>query len=158
MPLLIDGYNLLRSIQKTVDDLHSITDLQMCLIIDRYCALKGEKGRIIFDGIGPKDKSGFDSVRNLEVFFTGAGVEADKVIEDMIRSNTAPKSLSVVSGDLRIKKAAKARKAVPVKSEVFWERIEKFLSRSLRPREPKEKRAGISEGETEQWMRFFGLD
>jgi predicted RNA-binding protein with PIN domain len=158
MPFLIDGYNLLRSIQKADEDFQSVNDIQLCLIIDRYLALSGQKGWIVFDGIGPPDKSGYQNIRKLEVFFSGAGAEADKVIEDKIRSNTAPKRLTVVSGDRRIKRAAEARKAVSVKSEVFWSRVQKFLSRKGRSGEPKEKRTGISEGETEQWMRFFKLD
>jgi predicted RNA-binding protein with PIN domain len=157
MPFLIDGYNLLRWIQNADEDFQSINDIWMCLIIDRFLKLTAKKGRIIFDGVGPPDKSGFKSLRNLKVFFAGASVEADKVIEDMIKSDTAPKRLTVVSSDLRIKKAACARKAVSVKSEVFWVRLVKFLARRVKSPEPKEKRIGISQGETELWMKLFGL-
>ncbi len=158
MPIIIDGYNLLHSIQKTREDFESISDVQLCRVISRYLKLIGQKGEIIFDGIGPPDKSGFDNISNLEVIFSGRATDADTVIEHKIRANTAPKRLTIVSSDRRLRKAAQARKATDLKSEVFWMDLQKQLSRKRPAREPEEKRQGISESETRLWMRFFGLE
>ena len=155
---IIDGHNLLHSIDKVDEDSESISDVQLCWIVGRYLKLIGEKGEIIFDGTGPRDKSRFDNISNLEVLFSGLGTDADTIIEDKIRANTAPKRLSIVSSDRRLRKAAQARKAMAVKSEVFWNNLQKQLSRKKTMREPAAKRHGLSESETKQWLKFFGLE
>lgn len=156
--VIIDGHNLLHSIQKISEDTESISDVQLCHIIGRYLKLAGEKGEIVFDGTGPADKSRFDNISNLEVLFAGLGSDADTTIEEKIRTNTAPRKLTVVSSDRRLRKAAQTRKATTVKSEVFWNNVQKQLSRKKIIKEPAAKRRGLSEGETEQWLKFFGLE
>ncbi|NIQ70825.1 MAG: hypothetical protein GTN94_30295, partial [Candidatus Aminicenantes bacterium] len=129
-----------------------------CRIIGSYLKLTGQKGEIIFDGTGPPDKSGFDGISNLEVFFAGLGTDTDTIIEDKIIANTAPRRLKIVSSDRRLRKAARARKATSVKSEVFWNDIQKQLSRKKTAKEPTAKRRGLSESETSQWLEIFGLE
>jgi len=156
--IIIDGHNLLRSIQKVFEDFESISDVQLCRIIGRYLKLIAEKGQIIFDGTGPPDKSGFDNISHLEVLFAGQGTDTDTVIEDKIKASTAPRRLTIISSDRRVQKAARTRRATAVKSRVFWETVQKQLSRKERPKEPAAKRHGLSESETKQWLKLFGLE
>ncbi len=155
---IIDGHNLLHSIHK--EDLNSgpIRDVQLCWIVGRYLKQIDQRGEIIFDGTGPRDKSEFDNVNYLEVFFAGLGTDADTVIEDKIGANTAPRRLTIVSSDRRLRKAARARKATSVKSEVFWNNIQKQLSRKKTTKEPTAKRQGLTDSETKQWLEIFGLE
>ncbi len=155
--IIIDGYNLLHSVRKS-EYFESISDVQLCRITGKFLKITGEKGEIVFDGTGPKDKSGFDNISNLEVLFAGRDSDADTVIEDKIRANTAPKRLTIVSSDRRLRKAAQVRKATSVKSDAFWAGLEKQLSRKRPAREPAEKRRGLTESETKQWLEFFGLE
>jgi predicted RNA-binding protein with PIN domain len=158
MPVIIDGHNLLHSIQQTGEDSEPISRIQLCRILSGYFKLIDENGEIVFDGTGPRDKSGFDNISNLEVFFAGLGSDADTVIEDKIKANTAPRRLTVVSSDRRLRDAARARKAIPVKSDVFWNNLRRQLSRKETFKEPTAKRRGLSESETKQWLEFFGLE
>jgi len=155
---IIDGHNLLYSIHKAGEGSESISDVQLCRIVGRYLKQIGQSGEIIFDGTGPRDKSGFDNISNLEVFFAGLGMDTDTVIEDKIGANTAPRRLTIVSSDRRLRKAARTRKAISLKSEVFWSNIQKQLSRKKTTKEPAAKRRGLSGGETKQWLEFFGLE
>jgi predicted RNA-binding protein with PIN domain len=156
--LIIDGHNLLHSIQQTGEDSEPIGDVQLCRILSGYLKLTDEKGEIVFDGTGPRDKSGFDNISNLEVFFAGLGSDADTVIEDKIKASTAPRRLTVVSSDRRLRDAARARKATAVKSEVFWNNLRRQLRRKKTFKEPAAKRRGLSESETKQWLEFFGIE
>ncbi|MHC4726091.1 MAG: NYN domain-containing protein [Planctomycetota bacterium] len=156
--IFIDGHNLLHSIQKDDPDSGPINDVQLCHIIGRYLKLTGQNGKIIFDGIGPPDKSGFDGISNLEVFFSGLRTDTDTVIEDKITANSAPRRLKIVSSDRRLRKAARTRKATSVKSDVFWKNIQKQLSRNKTAKEPAAKRRGLSESETRQWLEIFDLE
>lgn len=158
MPVLIDGHNLLHSIYKAQEEAEAINDVQLCWIVGRYLKMTGETGEIIFDGVGPRDKSGFDDISNLEVSFAGRGTDTDTVIEEKIRASTAPKRVTVVSSDRRLRRAAQARKATAKKSEDFWNLVQKRLRRKKTVAEPIEKRLGLTESETEQWLKIFGIE
>jgi len=159
MPVIIDGYNLLGAIHKAGDDFEDINDVQMCKMIVAYLRRTSQIGQIVFDGIGPPDKTPFDSMAPLEVVFSGRVKDADTVIENKIAANTAPRSLIVVSSDRRIRAAARKRKATSAKSDIFWYEVIKSLSKKDRPSpEPIEKRIGLSETETNLWLKAFGLD
>jgi predicted RNA-binding protein with PIN domain len=156
--LIIDGYNLLHSVKGLLEQAGEITDVQICKIVGEYLYRTKGKGSIIFDGIGPRDKSVFNNLFNLEVVFSGANREADDVIEKLILQNTAPKNLSVISSDRRLKTAAGKRKAKAVDCVEFWLGMLKELDRKTkRPTEPKEKLFGLTDAETEYWLREFGF-
>ena len=154
---IIDGNNLLHAIIKLEQDSKAISDVGLCWILSRYFKLTAEKGEIIFDGTGPPDKSRFDNISNLEVSFAGIGTDTDTVIEDKIAVSTAPKGLTIVSSDRRLRAAARTRRATSVKSDVFWNDVQKQLSRKRPIKEPAQKRQGLNEGETEQWLEIFGF-
>jgi predicted RNA-binding protein with PIN domain len=118
-----------------------------------------ESAELVFDGPGPRDKTDFDNIDGVEVLFAGLGRDADTMIEEKIAANTGPRNLIVVSSDNRLRQAARARKAESVKSEDFWVRLVKDLERPRRAaEEPNGKMRGLSEGETDQWLDFFGLE
>jgi len=158
MPVIIDGHNLLWAIQGMGDKYEAITDVRLCHIVGRYLKTIGEQGEIVFDGTGPPDKSRFDNIPNLEVFFAGLGTDADTVIESKIRANTAPKRLTVVSSDRRLISAAGTRRAPVVKAEAFWRTLQSRPGRATKIKEPPSKHIGLTESETEQWFKLFGLD
>ncbi len=159
MPYLIDGYNLLHSICKVDEELGAISDVQLCYIISRFLDEVDDKGEIIFDGKGPPDKDCFDNIKRVEVIFSGMRTDADTVIENKICSSTAPRGLAVVSSDREIRQAARSRKSKTIKSEEFWLKVQKKLSRKGKSeKEPAGKRLGLSDSETDWWLKFFGFD
>ncbi|MBN1787889.1 MAG: NYN domain-containing protein [Sedimentisphaerales bacterium] len=155
--MLIDGYNLLRAIENFSEHPEPITDVQLCMVLSRYLLRVKKKGTIVFDGTGPRDKVIFRNIRNLEVIFSGTSHEADDIIEKLILENTAPKRLVVVSSDRRVKAAAKKRRATSISSLDFWEEVIKQLEKKRRKPEPRQKFSGISEFETDLWLKEFGL-
>ncbi len=157
MPFIIDGHNLLWSVQNAEENT-SITDITICRILDDYFRRTGKSAEIIFDGTGPPVKTEFKNVANLQVTFSGLRTDCDTVIEQRISASTAPKLLTIVSSDRRLRDAASARKATSIKSEDFWDEVKKRLSRRKTGKEPPGKRAGLTESETELWMKTFGLE
>ncbi len=158
MPHIVDGYNLLRWIQSSNEEYAMLEEAGLCRLLCQYLGRIGDRGHIYFDGIGPPDKTELGGLAGLEVYFSGTEKEADDLIEEKISDNTAPRRLIVVSDDRRIRKAAQQKKAVSVRCEPFWMMIQNLLGRGTLTREPKEKRTGISQLETDQWMDFFGID
>ena len=158
MPFLIDGYNLLRSVQKQREQT-LFAEAELCMVLREYLRRRRHRGTIIFDGIGPRNKERLQGVGSLQIVFSGHGVEADAVMERLIFENTAPKRLTVVSSDRRLRKAAATRRATAVKSEEFWQKVREELQRKKPQRkEPQAKKEGLTEGETEQWMDLFGIE
>ena len=159
MPYLIDGYNLLRAVQK-LEEFASMTDVQMCRAVSDYLCCVRDHGHLVFDGSGPPDKSPFGGIPSLEVYFSGPSCEADDIIEEKIQDNTAPKSLIVVSSDNRLRAAAAKRRAVAIGADLFWQNLLKQLEKQAnRPApEPSQKRHGLTERETDLWLDEFGLD
>ena len=159
MMTIIDGTNLLWAIQDAHEEREITTEVQLCRVLDRYFAQVAEEGEIVFDGAGPSDKSVFDVVGRLNVAFSGFNCDADTVIEEKVLANTAPRRLTVVSSDRRLRKAAAQRKAVALKSDAFWAQVLRELNRKKPARkEPEEKRDGLTKGEAERWMDIFGLE
>ena len=158
MPFIIDGYNVLRAIEKLSEEFEPVSDLRMCQQISRYLKSQGEKGQIVFDGIGPPEKAGFNYLADLEVIFSGTNTDADTVIEQKIAASTDPKRLVIVSSDRQVRLAAKLKKADVIKSVDFWHEVQKQLSRKRGIKEPDGKRSGINEAETDRWMEMFDLD
>jgi len=156
---IIDGDNLLWALRQTLDEREITTELELCRALSRYFALTGEPGQVVFDGAGPADHSAFDEIANPEVIFAGFHRDADSVIEERLKVSTSPRRMTVVSSDRRLRKAAAVRKAAALKSEEFWEQVRRELKRG-RPHkpEPQEKREGLSESETDQWLEAFGID
>ena len=83
--IIIDGHNLLHSIHKVEEDSEVISDVGLSRIIGRYLKLTGQKGEIIFDGTGPRDKVVFDRIDGVEILFAGMGTDTDTVIEEKIK-------------------------------------------------------------------------
>jgi hypothetical protein len=157
--ILIDGHNLLWAVQGMADSPKGISDVGLCRFVGRYLLRIKEVGELIFDGPGPRDKTDFDNLEGIEVLFAGLGRDADTMIEAKIAANTGPRNLVIVSSDNRLRRAARARRAESVKSEDFWERVVRELERGSRwANEPDGKRLGLSDGETEQWLDFFGME
>jgi len=158
MAVIIDGYNLLRTVEKIDEDFQSNCDILMCRMLSQYLKRVRAQGCIVFDGIGPRDKTEFYKLDNLEVLFTGPDSDADSVIEDKIAADSAPKRLIVVSSDRRLRRAAAKRKAIAVKSDQFWLSVISQLQRKRKPSpEPRAKHDGITDSETDQWLDMFGL-
>jgi hypothetical protein len=156
MPFLIDGYNLLRAVQKQLEQAE-FAEAELCLLLREFLRRVRQRGTIVFDGIGPPHKERLQGAGSLQIIFSGRDVEADTVIERLIAENTAPKRLAVVSSDRRILSAAKRRKCPGVKVLDFWRQVCLTVEKETPIREPQEKQRGISSAETELWLQEFGL-
>jgi predicted RNA-binding protein with PIN domain len=134
------------------------TDIQLCRMINEYVYKTKKKGCVVFDGVGPRIKDAFNNLFNLEIIFSGTTHEADDIIEKLILESSAPKNLAVVSSDRRIKKAAEKRKAESIDCIDFWTEVIKQLEKKKKKAaEPQAKFIGISEAETEYWLKEFGF-
>jgi predicted RNA-binding protein with PIN domain len=158
MPYLIDGCNLLWAIQNNDERFAPVEDVRLCWTIGRHLSQIGEQGDLVFDGTGPNDKDRFDHIPGLTVSFAGIGRDADGVIEEKIKAHTSSHPLIVVSNDRRLRQAALHLKASVIHAEAFWEKVLKEVNKKRPPPEPTAKRHGLSESETDVWLKAFGIE
>jgi hypothetical protein len=158
MPYVIDGYNLLRAVQKNFDSLSHISEYEFCSFISEFIRRKKSHGYLFFDGTGPPDRSNLAGFKYLDVIFTGPDTDADTMIEELIAKNTHPKRLNIISSDRRIRTAARKRRAKSIPSLEFWELVAKKLTQKPKhPPEPPQKFHGLTESEVDAWLKIFRL-
>ena len=158
MPILIDGYNLLWALKKMDDP--ALTRARMLNMVHASASLMKNPTVVVFDGCIPKDWSGPRQTSWVELIFSGPNQTADACIMERISGNSAPRRLTVVSSDREIRRAARKRRAISLPSETFAKSVCDLAEAAAAPHnvEPAAKRTGLSPGETEPWLRLFGLD
>ncbi|MBI3839722.1 MAG: NYN domain-containing protein [Planctomycetia bacterium] len=97
--------------------------------------------------------------RGMTVRFADPASDADQVIEDLIRADSSPRRLVVVSSDHRLHRAARRRRAKAIDSDQWYaEILRQRIARAAR-KSPDTKPGGTpSESEVRFWLRQFGLE
>ncbi len=163
MALLIDGYNLLNStgILAPSGRAGSLERSRLALLnflVEMLDPQEIPHTTVVFDAHEPPP--GLPRVvghRGLTVRFASRYPDADSLIEELIRADTAPRRLTVVSSDHRIQRAARRRRARAVDSHVWYAEIVK--RRSLRqessPVEPIQPALPLGEADVAYWLQQF---
>ena len=84
---------------------------------------------------------------------------ADERIERLIAAHSAPKALTVVSTDRRIRQAASRRKAQALTAEGFWQQLENTRGKTVAPppttSEEEARLHGLSTEDAAGWLETF---
>ena len=168
MRVLIDGYNLL--FQSGLGGrargpgwIKQARDQLVAFIQARMSSDWLKSTVIVFDkSQGHQSQLDFQTSMGLQIKFAVEHDEADDLIEELIRKHFSPKSLTVVSSDLRVRRQAVTRRAEAVESEQFLRRLEQayYLDEDdagepglqLGENTPDE----LSEEEVRFWLKEFG--
>jgi predicted RNA-binding protein with PIN domain len=165
MTLFIDGYNLLHAsgiLGRGVGPggLERSRTALLNFLVESLDARTLQRTTVVFDAReAPPGLPRRVNHRGLAVRFADPGCDADEVIEELIRADSAPRRLTVVSSDHRLHRAAKKRGARAVDSDVWYHeilrsRINRVRGKrsSAKPSEPP------TEAEVHYWLRQFGLE
>lgn len=130
MDTIIDGYNLIFQCglqsNSTADDwLHQSRNRLLNEIASFAGVEAAKRTTIVFDASHrpPLAKTNRYRIKNVLVLYADRFDDADSMIEHLITRHATPKKLTVVSSDHRLHKAALRRKATPVDSEVWYDRL-----------------------------------
>lgn len=158
MPYLIDGYNLLHAMgalggRVGPTGLEKARRRLLGLLVGVYGAEAGQV-TVVFDASGaPPGAVASEDYRGLQIRYAVGHGEADDLIEDIIRLDSAPKRLTVVSDDHRLQRAAKQRRCLAVHCADYLADLNRRRSRPTTT--PPEKQDGLSPEEARQWLREF---
>jgi len=129
MPTIIDGYNLLHAtyVSGRGRGRGSLETSRLALLDFLASSLEADELQqtaVVFDASdAPSGLPREEKYRGLTVHYASAYEDADAMIEELIRSHDAPRTLTVVSSDHRVQRAARRRKAVAVDSDVWFNQL-----------------------------------
>ena len=126
MPVLIDGYNLLNATGIVGRGVGPGTLERSRLALLNFLAESLDPGElphttVVFDAKNaPPGLPRTLEHRGIKVCFAPKDKTADEMIEELIRADSAPRRLVVVSSDHEIQRAARRRRAQAVQSEAWY--------------------------------------
>lgn len=166
MRTLIDGYNLMyaggllgrkfgpdgfRQVRhRFLNDLAAVLD-----------ATEAHLTTVVFDASAPPpDRASVARHKGMTILFAVDADDADTRIEELIAHHSSPKTLTVVSSDHRIMKAALRRRSKVMTADAFWTEMDARKARKQHPiasppAEPAAKTAAPTELEAAYWAAEF---
>jgi uncharacterized protein len=165
MRLLIDGYNLMYAVgllgkRFGPDGFRKVRQRFLNDLADALGSVEAHQTTVVFDAAAPPDGSPRELVhKGITVLFAVEDDGADSRIERLIAGHSAPKMLTVVSSDHRIRQAATRRKARVEMADAFWSRLQERRSKpqAAPPLSPEERARlhGLAPEKSQEWLETF---
>jgi predicted RNA-binding protein with PIN domain len=157
--LLIDGYNLLHALGMSPQSSGLSLERSRLRMLDWLGSATRDKSAdicLVFDAAAASGTSE-RTVRGMLIRFS-TGQTADDLIEQLIRDERVPSSLTVVSNDRRIQRAAQRRGCIWWSCGELLDWLPKSSEReSVTAQEPEaDKPAAPSSEEIDDWLKRFG--
>jgi uncharacterized protein len=160
MPLIIDGYNLLHvtGVSGRRGDLQGSREALLRLLAATIDSKERPQTTIVFDAAdAPPGLPRTVVFEEMTIHYASNYDNADELIEELIAANNVPRSLTVVSSDHRIQRAARRRKSAYVDSDVWFADAMRRRARQHRPPPPATKPYdALSGDEVSYWLAEFG--
>jgi predicted RNA-binding protein with PIN domain len=163
MPVLIDGYNLLfalgwiRGRRGGPAALEKARRHLLGLLSGVYGPEAGTV-TVVFDAANaPAGVADYEIYQGVHVRYARRREQADDLIEEAIRRDSAPRRLTIVSDDRRLQKAARRRQCVALSCADYVDELERRRgARGRRRTDRPPKPEAVSPEESRHWLREFG--
>jgi uncharacterized protein len=156
MRYLVDGNNLMFALAEVGI---GADREQLGRLLGEFANRQGTDVTVVFDGPAPRGPPADRCGADISAYYSG-GRTADDVLADLVNSYSAPRNLTVVSGDRAVQRQAKRRGCKIIEALAFA-RLLKASARGpakAADDEPAAKREGLSKGQVDRWLKEFGLD
>ncbi|WP_237226737.1 NYN domain-containing protein [Rubinisphaera sp. JC750] len=157
--IIIDGYNYLYAAGMmprhiTPQGLEMARKRLFRFLEGRLSAQERSRTTIVFDVRRNRDLvPGEERAAGMTIYNAVEHDEADSLIEELISRHSAPKQLLVISGDHRLHRAARAKKARAIDSEDFHDQLSNRSRqrghRNEKPPAPADAAAQVNHSDTE---------
>jgi len=159
MPLILDTYNIIHAGIAMGGAMGDLNVRKLCLWL--RSAPGRQKTTLVLDGRPKPDEPSPNEFPELHFVYSGAGVSADDVIEQLVERSAHRKKVLVVTNDRAVQAAARRLGAQPQSCETFLATLmtaHSTAKAAARQTLPAAKTSGTAtKGETDHWMREFGL-
>ncbi len=152
MAIIIDGYNLMHALGVVGPrgKRPALAPNRARLLSWLVASLAPEeltKVTVVFDAHHPAARPDELTERGMRIMFATGFDDADSLVEELIRRESVPKKLLVVSSDHRLQRAAKRRGALAVDSEAW---IDELSSRPPKDRAASKGRSPTADDSTDR--------
>ncbi len=163
MPLLIDGYNLLHvsgvfGRGTALTELHRSREALLACLASSLEPAERSRTTIVFDAAGaPPGLPQSFSYEGINVQFARDPGNADELLERLIEAHDTPRKLVVVSGDHRVQRAARRRRATAIDSDRWWADLQTDRRRNETelPGPPQKPAGNPNVSEVDYWVGQF---
>jgi predicted RNA-binding protein with PIN domain len=161
MSLLIDGYNLLHVTGifgrgNALTELHRSREALLAFLAASIDPDERKHTTVVFDAAGAPPGLPKTVVHDgITVHFARQYADADAMLEELIASHEAPRSLVVVSSDHRVQRAARRRRATAVDSDRWYSELCAGRRRAKLPSPPQKPGTPLSRDEIDYWVSKF---
>jgi predicted RNA-binding protein with PIN domain len=166
MSLIIDGYNLMHAANivgrgRGPGYLERSRLALLNALVEAIDPRELSRTIVVFDAAGaPPGLPPTLHHRGLTVRFAKGYTSADELIAELIKADSAPKRLTVVSSDHQVQRAAQRRKAKAVDSDAWYAQTATHRKQRRKPKESEKPAAPkasvtLSESDVEYWLRQF---
>ncbi len=158
---LIDGYNLLFAMGVLGGGLgpaglEKARHRLLGLLAGAYGPEEAPRVTVVFDSArAPAGATQVHNYQGVHVRFAGRGQEADDVIEQLIGQDSAPKQLTVVSDDHRVRQAARRRHCAAASCADYLDWLARHRRDRKRPPPAAHKPEKVSSAEEQYWLAEF---
>ena len=159
MQIIFDGYNVIHAKNFPGRKRRSLEEQRDYLIhlVRQYAARKRVNCIIVFDSKYPYSRQQ-KHYQRVQVRFSPAHMEADQIIQEMIRQSKNPQMLLIISSDREIQHTAQIHGARILSSEAFLEEElapQSFTHPESEIEEDSKPDTPMSEQEIQEWLRLF---
>ena len=157
MRYVIDGYNLLYAMGLVHARMgpHGLEKARLALLGRLHASGEAPAVTVVFDaGHAPPRAQAEQDHQGVRVLFA-LQREADDLIEELIRHDSAPRGLTVVSDDRRVRRAARRRHCAVLGCLDFLDQLSRPALPAAPPDEAPAKPQGVSREEAQHWLREF---
>ena len=165
MRLLIDGYNLMYAAGivgagRGPGGLERSRAALVRFVAESLSDVERGSAVIVFDAAGaPPGLPATLNASGLTIRFAKNYPDADALLEELIAADHAPRTLTVVSSDHRVQRAARRRRAAAVDSDVWYETVlrkrrsaSRGQAKSANVDEPKPAPSPAADAEVAFWL------
>lgn len=163
MRILVDGYNLAHAsgiLSRNIGPgtLQRARDGLVGFLMASLSQAERSGTTVVFDAKNaPHDLPKEQIVDGIRVLYAFGYATADALIEELIRAESAPRQLVVVSSDRQIQLAARRRRATSVDSDRWYADLRRRRREAARAERTPQEKPSLrgAEEEIEYWVRLF---
>ncbi|MAT70714.1 MAG: hypothetical protein CMJ58_14460 [Planctomycetaceae bacterium] len=162
MALLIDGYNLLHAAGifgrgRGGGSLQRSREAMLRFLAASIDDAERQRTTIVFDATdAPPGLPRSVTVADMLVRYAATYADADELLEELIATHNAPRSLLVVSSDHRVQRAARRRRCRFIDSDEWYSAAVRRRLQRRGPTMDARKQHGVpTESEVAYWVRKF---
>lgn len=155
--IIIDGYNLIKANPIIFSKMSTLERQRTHLLklLSSAPVLQGHEVTVVFDGQSDSQHMQLLKKNWIHIVFSGKKLEADEVIQKMIRQQATKEKMEIVSSDQKIQRTARDHQVMAVSSQEFWKVLQQHPVKAVKSPNDLNSEQNLSKKELEEWLKIF---